>query len=272
MPYQRELEHARRLARRAGEIALGHQTRGVVPENKPDLSPVTAADRECESLIAAAIEQVFPDDGFLGEEGAAKQSASGRRWIVDPIDGTRDFLRGHPTWGVLIALEEGRDIALGVAHFPAQDHTYFATRGGGAFLNDGRIRISSITDPAQAVLCINGFNDVLQFPFAPRLLEWLEQFWAVRSFGGCQDAVYVASGRAEAWVEPHGKAWDFAPLKVLVEEAGAVYFNFDGGNSIYAGNCAVCVPALELELRRFVLGVEKKIDPNQPPPLVRHEP
>jgi fructose-1,6-bisphosphatase/inositol monophosphatase family enzyme len=101
---ERELEIARTVAVRAGHLALKHQREGVKAESKVDLSPVTLADRECERLIAGALDEAFPADGLLGEEGAVKKSASGRRWIIDPIDGTRDFLRGLPTGAVLIGL------------------------------------------------------------------------------------------------------------------------------------------------------------------------
>lgn len=254
MAFEKELETARSVAVRAGQLVLRHQTRGVTAETKLDLSPVTIADRESERLIAQTLEQAFPEDGLLGEEGAAKKSASGRRWIIDPIDGTREFLRGMPTWGILVALEDASELVLGVCHFPVQNETYFAVRGGGAFCNHRRIRVSGIAEPAQAVLCVNGFNEVLNLPFAPRLLEWMKQFGAVRSLGGCLDAMMIASGRAEAWIEPSGKPWDFAPLQIIAEEAGAVFFNFDGRSTIYGGNCVISVPALEAELRRFVAG------------------
>ncbi len=254
MNYLRELEVARAAAVRASEQALRHQTNGVTAETKIDLSPVTAADREGEQLISRALTEAFPEDGLLGEEGGRKDAAAGRRWIVDPIDGTRDFLRGLPTWSVLIGLEDGPDVVAGVAHFPAQNVTYWAARGAGAFRNGARIQASSITDPCQALLCVNGFNSVLKYPFAPRLLDWMRQFWSVRSFGGCQDAMLVASGQADAWLEPEGKPWDFAALKIIAEEAGAAFFNFDGAKSIYGGNCVICAPALEAELRRFVSG------------------
>ncbi|HVX65285.1 MAG TPA: inositol monophosphatase family protein [Bryobacteraceae bacterium] len=267
MSYEHELDVARRAAVRAGEQALRHQKAGLQAEDKPDLSPVTIADREGERLISSMLTEAFPQDGLLGEEGVHKDSNMGRRWIIDPIDGTRDFLRGLPTWGVLIGLEEGADVVAGVAHFPAQNTTYYAARGTGAWRNDTRIHVSKVASASQALLCVNGFNDVLEYPFAPRLLTWMKEFWAVRSFGGCQDAMLVAAGQAEAWLEPHGKPWDFAALKVIAEEAGAVFFNFDGHSSIYAGNCGISVPALEVELRRLVIGTSRTPRADAPPPI-----
>jgi fructose-1,6-bisphosphatase/inositol monophosphatase family enzyme len=254
MAWERELNVARRLAAQAGGVALSLQARGIRTESKPDLSPVTAADRECERLIAHGLEEAFAEDGLIGEEGTLKAAASGRRWIIDPIDGTKDYVRGCPTWGVLIALEVQGEVVTGVCHLAAQGAMYFAARGGGAYVDGSRIRVSGVGEPAQAVLCVNSLNEVGEMPFAGRLLEWTQRFWSVRSFGGCQDAMMVAAGRADAWIEPHAAAWDLAPLKIILEEAGAAFFNFDGGSSIYGGNAAACVPALEAELRRFILG------------------
>ena len=257
MSWKTELEAARRIALGAGRIALEHAARGVVAEDKPDDSPVTAADRASEAYIAGELKAAFPDDGLLGEEGGRAEARNGRRWIVDPIDGTRDFLRGLDTWAILVALEADGDVVVGVAHFPVQGRTYFATRGGGAFLDDRLIRISAIREKSRAVLCLTGFNGLAGHPFGRRILEFIAPFWSIRSFGGCQDAMFVASGRADCWIEMSAAAWDLAPLKVIAEEAGAVFFNFDGGRSVHGGNCVICVPALEAELRAFVAGGER---------------
>jgi len=252
MPWEHEIEVCRTVARRAGELALEHRARGVAPEDKADNSPVTAADRECERLIVSELRAAFPADGFLGEEGSIDAGTSGRRWIVDPIDGTRDFVRGLPTWSNLIALEAQGEVVLGVLNLAAQDELYWAVRGGGAFVNDRRIRVSSVESRDRAVLTLTALNDLVRSPLAPRVLDYLSGYWAVRSMGACQDAVLVISGRAEAWIELNAKAWDLAPLLVLAEEAGCRFFNFDGGSSIHGGNAVICAPFLEAELRSFV--------------------
>ena len=252
MAWEREIEVCRDVSRRAGALALGHAARGVAREDKEDDSPVTVADRECERLIVDGLAAAFPDDGFLGEEGARDAGRSGRRWIVDPIDGTRDFLRGLPTWSNLIGLEADGEVVLGVCNLAAQGELYWAVRGQGAWCNDRRLHISSIDRRDRAIACLTAFNNIAGSPFADRILHHLSGYWAVRSMGGCQDAVLVVSGRAEVWFELSAKPWDLAPLKLLAEEAGARFFNFDGGRSIYGGNAVICVPFLEDELREFV--------------------
>ena len=253
MAYQRELETARKAALQAGGAALRWWREGFETETKADDSPVTEADREGERLIAAALEEAFPEDGLVGEEGAAKEGTSGRRWLIDPIDGTRDFVRRTRFWCVQIALEEGRDnIVAGVVYFPALDEIYYAARGLGARRNGKPVRVSGIGETSRAVLCLNDLGDIHRQPFGERFLEWTARFWAVRNPGGAPGAMMVASGQAEVWFEPSGEAWDLAPPKIITEEAGGLYRNFDGGSSVYAGNCFTCTPEMEQELLRLL--------------------
>ena len=250
--YGKELAFGRGLARQAGALALRYREGGIGHEVKDDESPVTVADKECEKLIVAAIAEAFPEDGILGEEGATKDSANGRKWIVDPIDGTRDFIRGTRAWSVLIGLEEAGEVVAGFAYFPSTDELFSASKGGGAFWNDDRIQVSNISSRSQALICVNGFSYMRRFPFAEQLLEFLEGFWTVRSMGGCVDAMLVSSGRADVWLETQAKPWDLAPLKIIANEAGAVTFDFEGKDTIYGGTFVITVPALAEEVKRFV--------------------
>jgi histidinol phosphatase-like enzyme (inositol monophosphatase family) len=252
MSWEKELAAAREAAAKAGEVALRYFRDGIVAEDKPDDSPVTLADRECERIIADLLSVRFPEDGILGEEGSRKSAVSGRRWIIDPIDGTKDFVRGIPTWAILIGLEVDGEVTTGVAHLPALGETYFAMRDGGAFLNGSTIRVSGVTSLSRAIVCMDCLNRISDHPIARGLVPWLSQFWAIRSLGGIMDAMLVASGRAEAWIEPTAKAWDLAPIQVIIEEAGGRFLNFNGDRSIYGGNCVVCTPEIEAELHKFL--------------------
>jgi histidinol phosphatase-like enzyme (inositol monophosphatase family) len=252
MTFEKELEVARRIAGEAGRLALENHARGFESETKADDSPVTSADRANERLITKLLEEAFPDDGLLGEEGATRETRSGRRWIIDPIDGTRSFIRGIPTWGVMLALEAEGSVVAGACYLPALGELYSAAGGLGAYCNGQRIHCSPEKTPGQAMLCLTGFDKVAPRSWGGRLLPWLTQFWSVRSMGGCTDAMCVASGRAEVWITMDAKAWDLAPLKIIGEEAGARFFNHDGKSSIYGGNCVMTVPALEDEIRRFL--------------------
>lgn len=255
MPFEKELEVARRIAEQAGRLALENQARGFVSETKPDDSPVTSADRANERLITKLLEESFPDDGLLGEEGAAREGRSGRRWIIDPIDGTRSFMRGIPTWAVMLALEAEGKVVVGACNLAALGELYSAAAGLGAYCNGVRIHCSPAKPPARAIFCLTGFDKVAMRSWGERLLSWVTQFWSVRSMGGAMDAMCVASGRAEVWITMEAKAWDLAPLKIIGEEAGASFFNLDGKSSIYGGDCVLTIPSLENEIRRF-LGID----------------
>jgi histidinol-phosphatase len=257
-PYQPELKIGRRIAESAGAVALDYKSKGIGFESKSDESPVTVADRECEKLIVAELQKAFPGDGLLGEEGALKESTNGRKWIIDPIDGTRDFIRGTRAWSVLIGLEQDGEVVAGFAYFPAHLEMYFAAKGAGAWwipspeAEAQRLQISAISKLSEALVCFNGLSYAHDYPFAKHLTDWLSKTWTVRSMGGCLDAMLVSSGRADVWVETRAKPWDLAPLKIIAEEAGAVTFDFAGENTIYGGNFAITVPALAEEVKRFL--------------------
>jgi histidinol-phosphatase len=251
MAWMKELEVAVEAARKAAEVALRLQP-GITSESKADHSPVTPADRECERLIAGILSDAFPDDGILGEEGARSESRSGRRWIIDPIDGTRDYLRGNPLWANLIALEVGDKVRVGVVNLPVLGNLYVASHQGGAYRDNSPIHVSSKKTVEESVLCYSQFNLPELLPFKGQLQDWMARFWAVRDLGGAPDAMMVAAGNAEIWLEPRAATWDFAPLKIIVEEAGGMFNNFDGGSSIHAGNAIVFTPGLEREVKRLL--------------------
>ena len=251
MPYIREIEFARRIAIEAGENAKRIRAGGITAETKPDDSPVTVADRDNERLIRAAIEQEFPADGILGEEGSSKTGTSGRRWIIDPIDGTRDFVRGNRFWCVLIALEQDGEAQAGVARFPMLDETYWAVRGGGAHRNSDPIHASAVASFSEAVFCPNGLHTRKGHSWIQRVGELTTRVWSQRSYGGALDACMVAAGQSDIWFEPKLEVWDIAALQVIVEEAGAKWFALDGSRRMDAGNAVACAPALEAALRHF---------------------
>src|SRR3954454_17770043 len=158
MPFEHEVQVAQSLTQEAGALALYYHRRGVMAESKLDESPVTIADRACEKLIVDGIAREFPSDGVLGEEGANRESRNGRKWIIDPIDGTRDFVRGIPLWAVLIGLEQDGQMVAAAAHSPGQGLLLSAGRGTGTWLNGERLKISDKSNPSEAVLSFNGFN------------------------------------------------------------------------------------------------------------------
>ncbi|MGH7476101.1 MAG: histidinol-phosphatase [Longimicrobiales bacterium] len=235
----RELsEFAVELAWLAGRSTLAHFQTGVAAEAKPDLTPVTAADRAAERLLRERIEARFPEDGILGEELGEARPGARRRWILDPIDGTRSFVRGVPLFGVMIGLEEADDVVVGVLHFPALQETVSAARGLGCFLNGRRTRVSEVDRLEEALILT---TDAERLPRQGRSEGWdALRFDAafVRTWGDCYGHALVATGRAEAMIDPVSAPWDAAALRPIVEEAGGVFTDLMG-HATHLGGSAI---------------------------------
>jgi fructose-1,6-bisphosphatase/inositol monophosphatase family enzyme len=206
--------------------------------------------------MTGILEAEFPGDGLLGEEGASREGSNGRRWIIDPIDGTRDFVRGNRFWANFLALEDKEGPAVGVVSFPALGELYWAARGMGAWrIADGhekRLAVSGISDVSKAVACVNGLSSANSRSYATRLLPFMEKFWTVRSMGGALDAMMVCAGQAEFWFEASAKPWDLAPLAIIARESGARFHSHAGEETIYGGSAVVYTPGLEPAVREFL--------------------
>ncbi len=249
MRFERETATMLSAARQAGLLALRHFSAGTKVEEKPDNSPVTAADRECEQLISTILSRDFPDDGVLGEEGAARSSRSGRRWLIDPIDGTRDFVRQNSFWSVQLALESDGRIVLGAIYLPCLDQMLHAVQGQGCYRNGLRTAASTTSSLDKAILMVSGLKSAWSVwpPEAVRRLT--EICWTVRGYGAGYDMVMLAQGSADVWLSGNGMAWDYAPARIIAQELGACFLTRDGSGRIDARHCLICMPSLERELR-----------------------
>jgi histidinol-phosphatase len=231
------LDAAIRAARAAGALALRYFGEDLRVTLKADRTPVTRADREAEQAIVDILGHAFPDIGFLGEELGAR-GHQGRRWIVDPIDGTKNFVRGIPYWATLIALEEEGEITLGVVHAPASGELLWARRHRGAFAGTRRLRVSDVAHLGAAMVVHSSLN-LLRALEGGRVWEGfvrlVDRTDRQRGFGDYFAYTFVLRGQAELMLEADIKPWDVAPLKVLVEEAGGRFTDFDGRPSIYSG-------------------------------------
>jgi histidinol-phosphatase len=236
---QRALDAAVEAARAAGAIALKYFRGGFEVTLKPDATPVTVADREAERAIVEILGRAFPSHGFLGEEFGAR-GPEDPRWIIDPIDGTRNFVRRIPVWATLIGLEERGEITVGVIHNPATGELYTVRRGSGAFLNGERLGVSDVTDLGRAMLLHAGVGQVHRTRYWEGFLRAVDATERQRGPGDYAGYTLVAEGKAEVYVEiyPPGaglKPWDLAPCKLLVEEAGGRFPDVDGRATIYSG-------------------------------------
>jgi histidinol-phosphatase len=234
---ERAMHVARRAAEAAGEAALAARASGLDVRRKPDRSLVTRADFAAERAILDVIRDVFPDDALLAEEsGHIAGRASDRRWIVDPLDGTRGFSRGGLFWGPLVALEAAGTVVAGAMALPALGRTYWAGRGLGAWRENGtRLRVSPIEDWSEATLAAGELQNLLRPATAAGIEMLVRSAAQTRCPGDLAGAALVLDGLAEAWLEAGVKPWDVAAVHVLVEEAGGRFSDFVGRVSIDGG-------------------------------------
>jgi myo-inositol-1(or 4)-monophosphatase len=224
-----ELQLALELAEKAGQLTLEFFNRKSLRVlTKRDDTPVTEADRKAEELIRSGIHAGFPGDGLFGEELGEEASSNGRRWIIDPIDGTRSFIHGVPLYGVMIALEVESRIQLGVINFPVLGQLYHAEVEGGSFMNGEKISVSEIGGLAGSTLVFTE-KEYLLDPFSAHPVDRLrEQAGLVRGWGDCYGHMLVASGRAEIAVDKVMSPWDCAAIIPILGEAGGCCFDYEG--------------------------------------------
>jgi histidinol-phosphatase len=227
------LETAVTLARQAGELTLQYfRHDDLTIDRKGDGTPVTAADRGAERLLREELEQRFPDDGILGEEEAEKPGTSGRRWIIDPIDGTKAFTHGVPLYTNLLALEDGDGIAIGVINVPALGETVYAGRGLGCFDNGSPVSVNTHAGLADTYLSTSGYT-----PWDDDcLLRAKRAGLMLRTWGDGYGYVLVATGRIEAMYDPIAELYDLAPVPVIIAEAGGRFTSLDGQEGPGHGN------------------------------------
>lgn len=239
----------------AGRLTLAHFQTGVRPEWKADDTPVTIADREAEQLIRRRIAAAYPGHDIVGEEfGPGGSAGAGHRWYIDPIDGTKSFIRGVPFYAVLLGLEIAGRIEVGAVYFPALDEMLVAATGEGCWWNGRRARVSTETDLARSMIC---HIDTASFAQHGRGAEWERlQTAGYYNAGWCDAYGYalVATGRAEVMLDPIISPWDGAPFPVIFREAGGYYGDWQGNETIHHQEALATTPALLPQILAILQG------------------
>ena len=242
------------LARSAGRIALEYFLRDVAVETKSDGSPVTIADRRAEEFARDWIARRFPHDGIVGEEFGIDRPDAPRHWIIDPIDGTKAFVRGVPLWGTLVAVRKGSTVLAGAAFYPVVDELIAAGIGGGCWWNDSRCSVSAVADVASATILTT--DD--RFPGNPARRDAWRHLAArsgvCRTWGDCYGYLLVATGRAEAMVDNTVRPWDIAAFAPIIAEAGGRLTDWLGSQTAFGAGAVATNAALSREVRS-ALGV-----------------
>jgi histidinol-phosphatase len=238
-----DLEFALELADIADRVSLaGFRSSDLQVSTKPDMTPVSQADQDVERLLRDHIADHRPDHAVVGEEFGTSGSAEWT-WIIDPIDSTKNYVRGIPVFATLIALTRAGRAEVGVVTAPAMDRRWWASRGHGAFMNGDPIQVSAVSRVADAQLSINSLLDFDKHGVGEGGRMLSEECWRTRGFGDFWSHVLVAEGGVDIAVEPVVSVWDLAALQVIVEEAGGRFTDF-GGRSTYEGGSAISTNGL----------------------------
>ena len=237
--YSVELAFALTLADRADAISLSrYQALDLEITTKPDNSPVTDADKSVERAIIDAIALQYPSDGVVGEEFGSNGSKD-RYWVIDPIDGTKNFVRGVPTWATLIALVENEAVVASVVSSPALYRRWYASVGGGAFVTEGasaprKLSVSKVSQLADASITYSDFQG-----WGARRTNFeklLDGAWRTRGLGDFWSHMLVAEGAVDVAIEPSLALWDMAALDLIVREAGGKFTSLDGVDGPFGPN------------------------------------
>ena len=244
-----DLDLALRLADAADEIALSRfRARDLIVETKPDRTPVTEADRAVEKELRTILAVERRRDAVLGEE-EGQTGSSARRWILDPIDGTRNYSRGVPVWATLIALEDHGRVTIGVVSAPALHRRWWAERGAGAHANGDVVRVSRVARPEDAVLT---------FALEQSLPSLAGRAWHARGYGDFWSHMLVAEGAVDGAIDAIGvSVWDLAAVQVIVEEAGGTFTDFAGEQRIDGHSAISSNGLLHAELLEAVRELER---------------
>ncbi len=249
------LDFAAETAYLAGRLTLGYYNTGVRPDFKADDTPVTVADRLSEQLIRGRIEKAYPDHAIVGEEfGVTESAGATHRWFVDPIDGTKSFLRGVPLYGVLLGLEIDGQVEVGAAYYPATDELLCAATGEGAWWNGRRARVSGVTDLGRAYVSITDWGSLV----APgRSAAWeriARRTYHRVGWGDAYGYLLVATGRAEIMLDTAMHPWDAGPFPPILREAGGYFGDWRGNVTIYGGEGLATTQRLLPEVLALIRG------------------
>jgi histidinol-phosphatase len=252
MPQSEFLKVALDAAKTAEATILKYYTDDTTRvELKPDGTPVTPGDKEAEQVIIETIQQHFPDHGFLGEESGASQTQSAYQWLIDPIDGTKNYVRKIPLFATQLALMKDNELILGVSNAPVLKEVMYAEKGSGAFLNDRPIHVTDVNQLSDAVVCHAGLESFTEQGLLSNICDLINDSSWSRGFGDFYMYHLLASGRVDVVVEAAIYVWDIAALTVIIREAGGAVTDLQGRpintntTSIVATNGALHEAVLE---------------------------
>ncbi len=248
------MEYALKVVKASERITLKYFRSHFKVNYKSDKSPVTIADKSCEKFLTKELSRKFPDHGFYGEEFGieGRNRGSSLRWIIDPIDGTRNFTRGIPYWGTLCGLESEGEIVAGIMALPALKMVYYASKRNGAYRNGKRIKVSKLRELDKSTVVFGGLSYFLGSKYEKGFADVIKSAYHDRGFGDCFGYTFVADGSAEAMLDPIVSPWDVAAIKIIIEEADGIFTDFEGDPTIYGRTAIAANPYIhEAAMRKL---------------------
>jgi histidinol phosphatase-like enzyme (inositol monophosphatase family) len=257
--YRKEIEVATKAAKLAGQLAMRWFRRKVAVERKGDQTPVTIVDSKSEEIIISEIIKAFPNDDILGEESGGKLEKGRRCWVIDPIDGTKNFVRGLTAFGTLIGLVEDGACVAGVVNLPAMEEMYVGAMNMGAKLNGKSIKVSGVTRLQDASVVFSPeIAELSAGSNGQALLKLFPKIHHRVGFLDCVSYAHIAAGMLDGIISIGEKPWDIAACKALIESAGGVYTDFHGGNGLESATVVAGNPNIYRLLLRTTKSLVRK--------------
>jgi histidinol-phosphatase len=230
-----------RIVKRSSEITLKYYKASATPEAslKADNSPVTIADYKCEEFLLKQIKTSYPGHNIYSEESGIEEKGSEFRWFIDPIDGTRNFIRKYPFWGTLLAVEYRGKVVIGIISMPAIGQFIASKESGGCFVNGKRVKVSSISKIEKAYILYGGLNSILKKEYRENFFKLVSESFQARGFGDCHGHSFVINGSADIMIDPNVAPYDIAATKICVEEAGGKLTDIKGNDSIFGKSALI---------------------------------
>lgn len=246
--YEELLEEVVDITEKAARMALSYFRQPILIEMKENMTPVTIADKKTEEWIRSELEKRFPEFGILGEEFGELSTKGDLVFTIDPIDGTRSFIRGIPLFGTLVGLLHKGEPVLGVMVLPTLEETYMAAQGTGAFCNGHQLHVSP-TVALESALVGHGDTNCFEDSGKMKMLKsLLDKAALARGYTDCFGHSLVLRGAMDAMIDPVVSIWDVAPIACLMDEAGGEYFSFSGESTIQDSSFITCSPALKKQI------------------------
>jgi len=233
------LDFSKKIALKSEKITLKFYEKKIKYRLKKNLTPVTEADLKCEDFLIEKIKKNYPGHSIYSEERGIKDNKSEFRWFIDPIDGTKNYMRKYPFWGTLLGLEYNGEIILGVISMPALNEFIYAAKGLGCYMNGKRCKVSKIKSIEKSYCLFGGLEYLVKQPYFGNFTELVAKTNYSRGFGDCHGHSLVIIGGAEMMIDPNVAPYDIAPIKICVEEAGGILTDIKGEKTIFGGNAVV---------------------------------